>query len=347
MYEYNEYVPITKENILDRVSEEDIFKIFIKENIKLNKEQLYVAPYRNDRCPDCYFEKFSGTLFFVDFADSINIPTKNCFSFISRCTNLSYPETLKYINNYFKLGLGYGNGKTSKIIIPKVETLQNLQLLQKNNKIVYVPRKFEARDKIFWNQYKISKNNLEEDLVIPISLYRFYNKKNVEITVCPLDIAYAYSEFQNSRVKIYRPYGKKKEKWLTNCIQDDIGSINHLPCLGEILIITKSYKDCRVLRNLGYNSVWFQNEGMVPNMQILKSLLHRFENVYIFFDNDTTGIGTSISVCNLLKKIKEDNRVTSISLPTTLLEIGIKDPSDLVKEKGIEELRNFLENKIK
>ena len=55
MYGYREYVPLNTEEILKRVSQEDIFKIVIKENIILDKGALYKAPYRIDNNGDCYF----------------------------------------------------------------------------------------------------------------------------------------------------------------------------------------------------------------------------------------------------------------------------------------------------
>ena len=57
MYGYNEIISLSPEEILNEISQEDIFNIFIKKEIIADKNgATYVAPYRNDQNPDCYFE---------------------------------------------------------------------------------------------------------------------------------------------------------------------------------------------------------------------------------------------------------------------------------------------------
>ena len=106
------------------------------------------------------------------------------------------------------------------------------------------------------------------------------------------------------------------------------------------LMITKSYKDYRVLRNLGVNVTWFQNEGSVPNN--LKKIINGYKDVIIFFDNDYTGLEASEKLVNII-----GNKAREIYLPIPLLEEGIKDASDMYLKKGVDELKLFLtKNKI-
>ena len=56
-------------------------------------------------------------------------------------------------------------------------------------------------------------------------------------------------------------------------------------------MITKSYKDYRVLRNLGVNVTWFQNEGAFPDN--LDDIINDYKDVIVFFDNDFTGLAAS------------------------------------------------------
>ena len=65
MYGYNEIISLSPEQILKEISQEEIFGLFIdKEIIADKKGATYVAPYRNDSNPDCYFEEYEGKLFF-------------------------------------------------------------------------------------------------------------------------------------------------------------------------------------------------------------------------------------------------------------------------------------------
>ena len=105
----------------------------------------------------------------------------------------------------------------------------------------------------FWSQYEISRQNLEEDKVIPIDLYKSTSRKGEPFVIKPLDIMYAYTDFDNNKVKIYRPYGNKEEKWFTNCTQNDIGNINNLPISGDQLIFSISYKNYKILKNKELN----------------------------------------------------------------------------------------------
>lgn len=341
MYGYNEIISLSPEQILDEVSQEEIFGLFINKEIIIDKDKAtYVAPYRNDSNPDCYFTEYENKIYFVDFAD---IPqSKNCFSFISRCTGLNFPKTLEYIIK--QLNLGKGNRPKKNRTIQKENEIVEVKKIKKERTITYSPRQFSGKDKKFWSQYEISRENLESDGVIPIDVYKSSSRKGEPFAIRVFDIMYAYTDFDKGRVKIYRPFGNKEEKWFTNCTQNDIGSINHLPISGDKLIISKSYKDCRVIRNQELYSVWFQNEGVIPSPTILKSLCKRFDEIIIWFDNDEPGIHAAKLVASYISSMYP-NKVRIIYLDSKLLEENIKDPSDLIAKKGREELLKFMKSK--
>ena len=346
MYGYFEYVPLTALEILSRVSDREIFEMVFKQDIITGKEHLYHAPYRNDKHADCYFEEFNGILTFIDFAD-FPIKPKNCFNLVERTYNLSYDDALLYINQHFKLGLGY----SSDTIVEKREFENGLKVHEiveeskKSRTITLLPREFNDKDRQFWSKYEITKQNLIDDRVIPISLYRATSRKGINFSSRPMDIMYAYTDFEDNRVKIYRPKANKKDKWFTNCTQDDVGNINQLPETGDILVITKSYKDCRVLRNQGVNSIWFQNEGMVPNKAILTQLCNRFKSIYVWFDNDQTGLASGRFITEYINTINPNSTIHIYLSPKLLRENNIKDPSDLISTLGKDKLIEFMINK--
>lgn len=341
MYGYSEIITLSPEEILQEISQEDIFGIFIKEKIIADKDKAtYVAPYRDDKNPACYFEEYEGKLCFIDFADTLQ--SKDCFGLVSKCTGLNFKDSLQYIVKHFSLGKG--NRPKRNVVIKKENEVVEVKKIKKNRTITYAPREFNGKDKKFWTQYKISRKELIEDKVIPITLYKSINRKGEPFIIQSFDLMYAYTDFEDGKAKIYRPYGNKDEKWFTNCTQNDIGGVNHLPSHGDLLVISKSYKDYRVLRNQGLNSVWFQNEGMIPSPTLLVQLCKRFSKIIVWFDNDNAGIKASRIVSSHINSLYP-GKSRPIYLDTTLLEEKIKDPSDLIAKKGEEELIKFLKDK--
>lgn len=338
MYGYSELLQptdISLEDLLSKVSEKDIFKLFIKEPIELDRK--YVAPYREDKNADCYFQYFDNKLLFTDFASGDNIPTINCIGMVMKCLNLSYRESIDYVANYFSI---------KDKVYNRPNTILEKQIINYNYplKIEISIRNYDLKDRKFWYKYGITKDQLLNDKVYPITAYRTNNiKTNKSYIINTLDLTYAFTNFSSGHIKIYRPYNKDF-KWFTNCNQNDIGNINQL-FITDQLVITKSYKDCRVLRNLGVNSIWFQNEGMSPSQGILKKLTTNFSEIFIFYDSDPSGISASQKIRQILNNIKPNISQSIFLPPIYYREKGVKDPSDFYVYKGREELINFIKSK--
>ena len=125
-----------------------------------------------------------------------------------------------------------------------------------------------------------------------------------------------------------------RKRFLTNCTKNDVGGINSLVSYGKELIIAKSYKDYRVLKNNGKNVVWFQNEGMIPSDSILTLLVRHFASVIVWFDNDQPGIIASEKVKNHINTLVPC-KAKNLWLPERSLEVGIKDPSDCIAKDKV------------
>lgn len=333
------------EDILARVSEESVFRL-VFDSVVLDKKKLYRAPYREDNSPKCYFEVGrNGRLHFVDFADPIRI-RKDCFGLIEACYSLSKLDALRYIDQ--QLGLGISNG--DKIVVTKVTTEPTVYVgdIKQKRKIEFAPRPFDSRDRGFWyDRYGITRENLKEDGVFPTSYYRFEARNGKIYDVRPNDICYTYTEFTEQKKKIYRPTGSSEEKWLTNCNQNDIGGVSHIDYTKDYIIITKSYKDYRVLKNEGLNVIWFQNEGMIPDRETLdhyKILL--FKTIYIWFDNDSTGLAASTKVRDTLASYNSRLMCFCIVIPIPLRkQHNVKDPADF-REYSHQKFHKFITEKI-
>lgn len=342
MYEYVDFVPLNEEEILKRVTQEEIAEMIL--GYKPIMYQWIKSPIKErrsgDRTPGARFELWNNKLFFIDFGDQ---PTHRVIiKFVADYYNVKFYEALRIINQYF--GLGLGNETEIKVPKPVIEHRYDVKsnTQKQRTDIIYKPRPLTPKDKSYWIPYEISRNNLIEDEVIAITWYKFYsNNQSKWMVNRPPDLTYAFTEFKG-RVKIYRPFSKSK--FITNCNSDDIGGYDKLPVSGNKLIIKKSYKDYRIVKNQELNTIWFQNEGQVPNEGLLIDLCERFDHIYIFFDNDEPGIKASFKISNIINSLYPD-KALPIWLPENFLPQGIKDPGNMMERGKKKELQQFLREK--
>lgn len=322
---------INQNTILEYVSQEEVFELVFGYQ---PKEYVYVtSPFRIDRNPGCWFERttsFTGKLRFIDYANQFGKPI-DCFDAVQLYYKLpNFYLTLEFV--YDKLIAGKDKAK-GVFNIPKIED-------RKTASILFDSRPFSQKDATFWKRYDISRQNLIDDKVFPIKKYYILNGKLGDYSSACYDIAYAYTNFEDQRKKLYFPYRQGKKRFISTCIKNDIGGLEHLPPFGKEVIITKSYKDWRVLYNNGKNVIYLQNEGMIPEETLLLSKIKGFNKVVVWFDNDEQGIKSSQKITDLINSTFPSKAIP-LWLPEHLNERGISDPSDLYYHKGKQQLHQF------
>ena len=347
-YGYKETrVFISKEEILKMVSQEEIFKMIVG---YIPREHSYVcSPFRKDEISSCYFEWYKETLYLVDWADPITKRRqRDCFNAVQDHFGVSFYKSLEIINKYFKLNLMAGHHDDSEYVANRRREVQVIKTKKKVIKSMpFKARMFNGQeDKNFWQPYQITRSDLIKDDVFPIIWYKIFSKRlGSYVVIRPTTRSYLVGNF-NPRVKFYIPDKKGKGKWATNCTQNDVWGYDSLPERGQQLTISKSYKDYRVLKNQGLNVIALQNEGMLPNQEILQSLIARFKEIIVLFDNDRAGIQAAEKTVDTINEISP-RKARLIYLGKGLLKEGISDPSDYIKSKGRDLLHKFLlRNKI-
>jgi hypothetical protein len=327
---------ISKESILSLVTQEDIYELVFK--FKPVEYDYVVSPLRKDSEPGCWFYYHqNGILYFVDFGHSRT--HSDCFNMVQDYYKLgNFYLTLEFIYN----SLIRGKEQTIEPIeVKKVATKKS----KEGVKLLIEARKFSAQDANYWSQYQIKKENLMQDKVFPVHrLYALNTKSGSHIIECN-DLAYSYTDFSDSRKKIYFPLRQGKNRFITNCNKDDVGGINFISQYCKKLIITKSYKDYRVLKNNGKNVVWFQNEGMIPNDVTINKLVKLNTEIIVWYDNDQPGILASEKVKQHLNSIVP-GIAKNLWLPERALEFGVKDPSDCIA-KDPHYFQQFLKTFVK
>lgn len=330
---------IDKNEILKYVTEEDIFELVF--GFKPKEYDYVTSPFRIDEKPGCWFQySISGKLGFIDFGSKIYLKNQkmirmDCFDAVQQYFKLpNLYRTLRFIKEHLI------DGKN----LPEISSVKLSKKVGKNKiDILFTPKIYTIEDRKFWfDKYQIYKENLIEDKVFPITQYKALNTKFGNYSVTTKSISYCYTDFESGNKKIYRPL--EKMRFFTNCNQNDIGGINSLPNRGKLLVITKSYKDYRVLKNQGLTVIWFQNEGMYPTLDILLPLCNRFENISVFFDNDKTGIEASIKLVSIINSYIP-GKAFNTYLSENLIQEQITDPSDFIYKKGREQLIQFLIHK--
>lgn len=334
MYGYYEYANITPEQLLQKVDQTKIFEFVLKQPV--NFENRYISPFRKDKNPGCFFtQREDGIILFVDFADRSGHTHRSCFRMVMDNYNpvLTVPEAVNLICSHFKIS------KNSEDYAPVEKTYSTEDKESSEETIItFIKKPYDKYDKRYWSQFLISIDDLKEDNVYSIYKATKVNKKGRNVIV-PYGLSYAL-DFLN-HVKLYMPNNNPKFKWITNCTENDIGNIDNLPFKSKRLIITKSYKDHRVIRNLTtHNVIWLQNEGCVPDEDILLMLLSRFEEITIFFDNDYTGIKQGYKLVKILRELsKGSNDVNMTYLPISCKH---KDMGEYVSKEGRQDTLKIL-----
>lgn len=321
MYGYSEHLEITFGQLLQKISQEEIFELVFNEPII--EGFYYKSPLRVDNNPGARFEYYDGTLLFIDFGDKEKTH-RNCLQVIRKYFKLSYNEALRFICS--KLNLSENSEDYEK----EEESFTGF-IEKKKFEIDFRKREFSKFDIKFWSKSLISLQNLEDDGVFSVQSYKLNGRGYT-----PFDLCYAITLPKSDRVKLYQPNKPKdKFKWITNFTNNDIGNLQGISKSGKKLVIASSYKDHRVIRNLEVKDVlWFQNEGQIPADIINIELVERFEEIIFFYDNDLAGLEASAKLVATYNQYRK-NCARAVSLP---LSSPWKDPSQFIYKEGKRDL---------
>lgn len=304
--------------ILERVSEKEIYEYYLQDIIK--EGRLYKCPFHKDKDPSLGFKLMPSTvLIHRCFGCGAR---GNVFTFVGRLLNLSFWDTIKQINRDFNFSTAE---PVSSQIITKKESIGFST--ESHTKIFPVLQNFSIVDFEYWNSYGIPLSLLLEYNISAckqvfvktkennLVLFAEYSKKN-PIYCYKIDDTY----------KIYRPLNPSKVgKWLSTTKQEDIQGMKQLPLikLGKLLIITSSMKDLLVLKILGYDAIALGGEGNRIPAKILDYLYASFEEILIFYDNDEAGI-------KYAQKLSEEIKAGYVYIPLEYKDT--KDISDFIKK---------------
>ena len=309
---------ISKEYILDRVSEYSIYAKYIGD-FKIGS--LYKSPLREDNNPSfgIFISHKTGRMMYKDFS---NGEYGNVFDFVKKYLNLSsFRGAVERIS--FDLSISAESDYK----------LEKGHRYEPKTKVISVTRKkFNLIDLDFWGKFGITEETLKKYKVAAIDKY-FVDKK-LKMTYSKDNPMYCYKVFNH--FKIYRPLGKKIEKWRSSLTSFDIQGYEQLSATADLLIITKSLKDVMVLRELGLEAVAPPAEGIMIPQLVIDDLKRRFKRIVVLYDRDKAGM---IGARRLVNQYKLDFMFIEKKLKT-------KDVSDFVAKYGLAMAKAMLSHRL-
>jgi len=329
---YGVFKPLTKESILQYVSEWNIFKYYIPSlqdpNVSFRSE------LRTEDNASCRVTKLSGRYRYKDFGETGS--SKDCFDYVQHKFGINYNEALKLIVTDFKLtGFIDTTSSTYHEISPVIRDSGRENNARKKPTIInIVERNWQLLDKMYWSdQYGITQSYLKEADIKPITEFtvisdKFPHGNTMRSTLHSYSMDY-YEHQGAFRRKIYQPYSNSL-KWLSNINNTVVQGIKLLPKQGgEVLFITSSFKDAGAITcNTGIYAIATNNETSFLPDSVFQKLRSKWRYIILWFDNDyhkEDNPGLKFSL-----KISQE-----YNLPYVLTPDGYqKDPSDFVHTFG-------------
>ena len=325
-YDLTSTINLTKEYILSKVSEEEIFEHY---GIKVQKG-LFCSKIRNDKHPTVsFYRNKSGRLIMHDFGDSSFI---DCFAYVQILFNTSYYMALQIIANDFKLinrpdiPVNKAKIKYSGTKIEKSET----------SRIQVEIREWDDVDLNWWGRYGITKETLDKFKVYPCKTV--WLNGNIFFVYSGNERCYGYFGGTKEGVEYWRIYfpSRRNFKFVGNWKATQIQGAHLLPKQGgEDLVITKSLKDVMVLYEYGITAIAPCSENVFVTDSQYEKLKAKFNRIYINYDNDETGIK---AMCKIKKQFRD---LKVVFLPR---HGGDKDISDFRKAHGDKRTRELINN---
>lgn len=333
MFDFNNTeLQITREEILSRISEYDIFKRYCSNFIDIDKS--FCSDLRKDSNPDCRIHiNYNNELRYKDFAAGDYL---DCWKYVMAKFNCNYYEALSIIANDFNIRNIKINIDPSLVIGKEIKVEKPIIKVKSNITIVEQP--FNLIDHDYWGQFGISLDVLQEYNVFAakyVYLLKGDKRHVFEYTKNNPCYAYRFTRDGAYTYKIYWPLTKdKKFKWLfSGGASEDVEGLDQLPLYGDLLILTKSLKDCMCYKVLGYSAISLQGEANKLDNDLVNKLLKRFNKIVVNYDNDEQGIKSTLG-------LNQQYRFDYFYIDKH------KDLSDYIKSEGLNKAKKMLKMKL-
>lgn len=356
---------ITKELILDKISQEEIFKHYFEASGGTYKFMSSVRnPFREDKNAGCSIFYNNKIVYFNDFSHPEY--SGDCFKICGLHYGITdFKEILTNINYDFNLNILTSSFDT-KNIKPNNNFLMKKELPSVNNIHQYISA-FTIHDlntytdsfKNYFARYYITENTLKYFKVKQLNYLKFgdpsspkfWNNTTMNPIVCYsipeyLEIKNGETFYNTDRTfyQVYRPKERrKKDKFRTNAKGSPLMGMNRIMALSPIIrknsniFITSSFKDIMEFYTLDsdYYAVAPVGEGTnIPNV-MMEFLIKSFKNVIVNYDNDEAGK----NACNKLL-----SKYPTLKIFDVPKQKDVKDISDYTRKNGVSNSKLLVKN---
>lgn len=309
---------IDKAFILKHVSEEEIFEKYMQ--TRIYPGVMYRSVLRHDKRPTCSFIYTKGKLKMKDFNGSF---FDDCFAFVQAKFGIGYHEAIQQIAEDFKLTTRKTKRKPREF---------NHDFQEEPSEIKVQWRELEEKDILYWGSFGISQQTLAYFHVGAIKFLWIDGKLRYSYSGRNRAFGYWFSE---SEIKAYF-VDREEYRFLGN--YRGLQGYRQLPDSGELLIITKSYKDVMYYRQLGIYAVAPASESSILTKEEYKDLSSRFTKILVNYDLDLTGVRST-------KKMKKAYGLDYFFIRDKR-DVGPKDLTDYHKEYGSELTKQLIMKKL-
>lgn len=313
---------ITKEFLLSKNSEETYMSTYLRVPIKRG---LFCSPLRKDHKPTCSFcHSKKGELMYHDFGTGFH---ENFVGVVMEIHKCSYQEALNVIAEDF----GYLSKAEDRPAV-KIK-VSNVKLEEKTETLIQIkPKAFSEQELKWWKGFGVTEKTLKKYKVF--SCDSIFLNGDYFSSSSPRVPIYGYYCGKKNGQELWRIYfpSKRSFRFLSNVGKSYIQGARQLPKTGDVLLITKSQKDCMLAYELGIPAIAPCSEVLFLSNKQIQHLKKRFKTIVVCYDTDITGIHN-------LKQIK----VKHPDLHTFFIprKYGVKDISDFFKKYGEEETRRL------
>lgn len=318
-------VKVSRDLVLGRISPEMIHAYYLGQYgfRKLNKK--FSSPFRRDTDPSAEVRvNRSGKLVFNDYGGKQGL---DCFDVVQALFKLDFIGALNKVAGDF--GIIDGRPVNTK----HIEWARALDKRVREETLI----QFELLDwpedaLLYWSQFHITKEELEKDKDAFAIGQLCINGSWISNPKQRPQFVYVMHDVETPKVffKVYRPYYARS--WYSNCPNHIPFGYRSLPFATDTLVITKSYKDMKVLRKFHPDVCATQNESVEAARFVLELLKGKYKRFILWYDADETGL----HVASELK-----NEVTRIVTTPLHFSPMVKDPADFISYYGPDATREL------
>jgi DNA primase len=320
MYRFDNLHPTNIEELYEQIDSYDIFRTFFGE---FDETRKYLSPFREEKDPSFQISYYDGEWVYRDFGESNN--PRNAVNFVMRDKDLNYREAIDLIYRTLK-------GKSK----PPEKKEVKKEIIKPSS--VRFSKKLTQAELDYFAQGNITKETLLHFKTYSCKELWYDGRMLSTTTVSKPLVVYL---FEPNVWKVYGPNHAQNKKFFSWNIANHLQGYDLLPKTGHILFITKSYKDIMTLYEIGYPAIAPHSENGLIEPWLMTDLQQRFRYIYMFYDNDKTGIEKSTMMTELY-------HLYYINVPHDLntLTKETKDPFDVVKNYDQSMLKDILHDRF-